>query len=186
MENQIKRDIEFVKNFTLNVRAAKYTFDDLSNLRRVYESVGLNDKELNVLLKNLTCGDMPRPENLHIKSELDKFVSIQEKVGNIVIDRLLEKLKKEETQEKQEKERFDYKNATKEQIWERMPFLFVGIKRFLGLTNADIIKRVPTLTPEKLEAFYLGDTNAISKIELMHLLIIMRDGIQILGMVQNR
>lgn len=185
MKEQIKNDIEFVRNFTQNVRGAKYTFDDLTKLKKVYESVGLNDFELNELLKNLVPEGMPKPSNMNVGSEVERFIEIQKKVGDIVIDRLLEKLKKEETQEKQEKERFDYKNATKEQIWERMPFLFVGIKRFLGLTNADIIKRVPTLTPEKLEAFYLGDTNAISKIELMHLLIIMRDGIQILGMVQH-
>ena len=46
MKEQIKNDIEFVRNFTQNVRGAKYTFDDLTKLKKVYESVGLNDFEL--------------------------------------------------------------------------------------------------------------------------------------------
>lgn len=182
MNEQLKMDIEFVRNFTQNIRGAKYTMNDLAKLRKVYESVGLNDKELNELLKNLVPGGMPRPENMHIESELERFIEIQKKVGEIVIDKLIEKSKKEETHEK---EGFNYKNATSKQIWERMPFLFVGIKRFLGISNADIIKQISTLTPERLEAFYLGDINAVSKLELAYLLMIMRDGIQTLFKVQN-
>lgn len=182
MKEQIKNDIEFVRNFTQNVRGAKYTFDDLTKLKKVYESVGLNDFELNELLKNLVPEGMPKPSNMNVGSEVERFIEIQKKVGDIVIDRLIEKSKKEETQEK---ERFDYKNATSKQIWARLPFLFVGIKRFLGLTNADIIKQISTLTPERLEAFYLGDINAVSKLELSQLLMMMRDGIHILSKVQG-